>query len=128
MSADTALFCDDLPTEPVPHIGKVLVSGAGGYIGGRLVPELLARGYDVRVMVRGDTHDIELRWPEVEIVVADALDPASLGRAMDGVAVAYYLIHSMLLGSKEFASADAEAAANFRFQVSGVRTPRLFRP
>jgi hypothetical protein len=46
------LFCHDLPSKPQSGIGKVLVTGASGYIGGRLVPELLARGYRVRVMVR----------------------------------------------------------------------------
>ena len=46
-------FCFDLPTQPLPGTGKILVTGASGYIGGRLVSELLARGYQVRVMVRG---------------------------------------------------------------------------
>ncbi|MFQ5631008.1 MAG: NAD-dependent epimerase/dehydratase family protein, partial [bacterium] len=44
------LLCADLTTKPQPEIGKVLVTGATGYVGGRLVPELLARGYQVRVM------------------------------------------------------------------------------
>ena len=48
------LFCHDLSTIPKPEIGTVLVTGASGYIGGRLVPELLDRGYKVRVLVRGD--------------------------------------------------------------------------
>ncbi|UCG27587.1 MAG: NmrA family NAD(P)-binding protein, partial [Bacteroidales bacterium] len=42
----------DLPSRPRPEIGKILVTGATGYIGGRLVPELISRGYEVRVMVR----------------------------------------------------------------------------
>ena len=42
-------FCHDLPTKPCPEIGKVLVTGASGYVGGRLVNELLARGYQERV-------------------------------------------------------------------------------
>ena len=46
------LFCHDLPSKNQPEIGKILVTGASGYIGGRLVPELLARGYQVRAMVR----------------------------------------------------------------------------
>ena len=45
---DESLFCHDLPSAPRPQIGTVLVTGASGYIGGRLVPELLARGYRVR--------------------------------------------------------------------------------
>ncbi len=46
------LFCHDLTSTPQPGIGKVLVTGATGYIGGRLVPELLAREYKVRVLAR----------------------------------------------------------------------------
>ena len=46
-------YTADLPTTPDPSIGTVLVTGASGYIGGRLIPELLSRGYRVRIMVRG---------------------------------------------------------------------------
>ena len=51
---DGDLLCGDLPTAFQPHIGGVLVTGATGYVGGRLVPELLARWYRVRAMVRTD--------------------------------------------------------------------------
>jgi hypothetical protein len=50
---DEGLLCHDLPSKPLPHVGTILVTGASGYVGGRLIPELLARGYKVRVMVRG---------------------------------------------------------------------------
>ena len=106
-------FCVDLPTSPRDLPGSVLVTGASGYIGGRLVPELLERGYRVRAMVRGGSAEISGRWPGVEIVTADALDRKSLAGALNGVDTAYYLIHSMLLGPGEFAGADAEAASNF---------------
>lgn len=108
------LFCFDLPTTPRPGIGKILVSGASGYIGGRLVPELLARDYQVRVMVRADSPGYKERWPEVEVVVADALDKEGLRKALQGIHTAYYLIHSMLLGEKKFELADIRAAGNFR--------------
>ncbi len=108
------LFCHDLPTRPRPEMGKILVSGATGYIGGRLVPELLARGYQVRVMVRAASPEHAYRWPEAEIVVADALHPESLRVAMDGIHAAYYLIHSLHLGRKEFDTTDTLAAQNFR--------------
>ncbi len=113
-AADTyTLFCHDLPSTPRPEMGKVLVTGASGYIGGRLVPELLARGYQVRVMVRGRARAYEERWPGVEAMVADALDREGLDRALRGVAAAYYLIHSLRLGPRDFESADISAAANF---------------
>lgn len=111
---DPSLFCRDLPTTANPSIGRVLVTGASGYIGGRLVPELIARGYRVRVMVRSNPEEYARRWPEADIVLADVLDSESLRRALDGVAVAYYLVHSMLLGRREFAAADIQAASNFR--------------
>ncbi len=109
-----ALFCYDLPTEPDPALGRILVTGALGYIGGRLVPELLARGYTVRVMARAEIPSSRELWPNVEIVVADALDIESLHAALEEVDTAYYLIHSMLLGPHQFAEADARAASNFR--------------
>ncbi len=107
-------FCRDLPTTPLPEAGRILVTGATGYIGGRLVPELLERGYRVRVMVRGIAPEILERWPDVEVAIADALDIDSLMRALEGVHTAYYLIHSLLLGQKKFESADIEAAINFK--------------
>lgn len=111
---DDSLFCRDLPTRPDHAAGTILVTGARGYIGGRLVPELLARGYHVRRMVRGHTQPERDPDSDVEDTIADALRPGSLRRALEGVDVAYYLIHSMLLGPGEFAEADVKAAANFR--------------
>ena len=108
------LFCHDLPSKSQPQIGWVLVTGASGYIGGRLVPELLARGYHVRVMVRAESPVHKTQWPGAEIIVADALQPDSLRMALRDVHTAYYLIHSLLLGPEKFARADINAAANFR--------------
>ena len=106
------LFCNDLPTKPQPEIGTILVTGATGYIGGRLVPELLARDY--RVRVRDALPEYLDRWPGAEIVVADVLETHGLGEALAGVHTAYYLIHSMLLGKRQFEAADIQAAINFR--------------
>jgi uncharacterized protein YbjT (DUF2867 family) len=108
------LFCNDLPTKPRPEIGTVLVTGATGYIGGRLVPELLARGYRVRVVMRESSPEYKNRWPGAEVVVADALKPGRVGAALEGIHTAYYLIHSMLLGEKQLEAADVQAAINFR--------------
>ena len=83
--ASEALLCRDLRSMPVPSLGPVLVTGGTGYIGGRLVPELLARGYRVRVMVRAASPEHKDRWPGAEIAVADAKDPASLSAALKGI-------------------------------------------
>jgi uncharacterized protein YbjT (DUF2867 family) len=107
-------YTADLPTTPAPWIGTVLVTGASGYIGGRLVPELLARGYKVRIMVRGQSPEFREMWPSVEVVDADARDTRDLRAALAGVHTAFYLIHSLLLGQREFEAADLRAAKNFR--------------
>jgi uncharacterized protein YbjT (DUF2867 family) len=122
---DPSLFCHNLPTAPDPSAGLILVTGASGYIGGRLVPELVARGYHVRVMVRGISPEYARRWPEAEIAVADALEPEGLARALEGVGVAYYLIHSMLLGPGEFVAADIEAARGFRVAAERAGVKRI---
>ena len=118
-----SLLCDELPTTRNLSIGRVLVAGGTGYIGGRLVPELIARGYQVRVMVRAESPEHHERWPDAEIVEADALDPDSVLKALDGVDTAYYLIHSMLIGLHRFEGVDIEAARNFReaAEQKGVR-------
>ena len=123
--AEQDLFCDDLPTLPCPEKGRVLVSGATGYIGGRLVPELVARGYRVRVMVRRISPEHYDKWPHVEIVQADALKKEMLRQAMKDVHSAYYLIHSMLLGHEMFESADIQAAKNFREAAQENKVNRI---
>jgi len=89
-----------------------LVFGASGYIGSNLVPLLVASGHLVRASAR-NVEVLEARgWSGVELVGADALDPISLARALEGVEVAYYLVHSMAAGS-DFAAIDRRAADNF---------------
>lgn len=104
-----------LPTEFDPRIGKILVTGASGYIGGRLTPVLIERGYQVRAMVRTYSPEYPKRWPGAEIAVADALDnnPGPIHHALDRIDTAYYLIHSLYLGPKEFEAAEITAASNF---------------
>lgn len=113
MQMDTDNFCSGLNTIPRPSLGTVLVTGATGYVGGRLVPELVARGYRVRVLVRAATSDEAERWPGVEVVVGDASDRAALNSALKRVHTAYYLIHSLLIGFG-FETIDAMNARNFR--------------
>ncbi len=92
---------------------RCLVTGASGYIGGRLVPELLAAGYQVRCMARDPSKLRDRPWSgRVEIAAADAQDAAAVAAALDGVDVAYYLIHSM--GSAAaFEQQDRDAATIF---------------
>jgi uncharacterized protein YbjT (DUF2867 family) len=108
------LFCNELHTIPRPEIGKILVTGATGYVGGHLVQVLLSRGYRIRIATRGSVESCITRWPEVETIVADALDLKQMLEALKGIHTAYYLIHSLLLGPREFEKADIQAAINFR--------------
>ncbi|MBU8893593.1 MAG: SDR family oxidoreductase [Bacteroidales bacterium] len=107
-------YCIDLQTIPNPEIGKILVSGTTGYIGGRLVKELMMRGYEIRILVRSDSPDHSMRWPGAEIFVGDALNYENMHNALKGVKVAYYLIHSLLGGTKNLEEIETKAALNFR--------------
>ena len=95
---------------------KILVTGATGYVGGRLVPLLLERGHDVRTTTTDP--DREPPWWEdrVEIVVMDALDPYQVATACEDVDAVYYLIHGM--ADDDFARTDRQAAINV---AGGVR-------
>ncbi len=119
------LICADLPTVPQVEAGTVLVAGATGYIGGRLVPELVGRGYKVRVMVRAESPEHAERWPEAEVVVADALEADEVFRALEGIQTVYYLIHSMLYGLDKFENADILAAKNFRIAAERQGVGRI---
>ena len=91
----------------------VLVTGATGYIGGRLVPRLLGEGHRVRVFVRSRDRVLSRPWADqVEIAVGDALDTDLATAALDGVDAAYYLIHSLSTGAS-FRDLDLVAARNF---------------
>jgi uncharacterized protein YbjT (DUF2867 family) len=92
---------------------NVLVTGATGYIGGRLIPRLLESGHRVRVLVR-DKGRLEAKpWASaVEVVEGDVQDLPSLGPALEGMEAAYYLVHSMYAGS-DFAARDRAGAKNF---------------
>ena len=92
----------------------VLVTGATGYIGGRLVPRLLAEGHAVRALTRDAGRLRDVPWAsQVEVVEADVLAPESLPAAMDGVDVAYYLIHSIDVTGGAFEDTDRRAAEAF---------------
>lgn len=102
---------------------KVLVTGATGYVGGRLVPRLLDLGHDVRTTT--SRPDREQPWwaDRVETVVMDALDADQVASACEGVDAVYYLIHGM--GGDDFARADREAAENFAEAVATHGSDRV---
>ena len=103
--------------------GRALVTGASGYIGGRLVPPLLEAGWTVRAMARTATRLRDAPWAgDVELVVADVTDRAGLSRALQDVDVAYYLVHS-IGGQPEFEEQDRVAATTFAecAKAAGVR-------
>jgi uncharacterized protein YbjT (DUF2867 family) len=98
-------------------VTDILVTGATGFVGGRLVPALIAAGHDVRAMTRRpDEYD----GPGTP-VGGDVQDPSSLAAALEGTRVAYYLVHS--LDTEDFEDRDARAARTFgeAAATAGVR-------
>ena len=91
---------------------RVLVSGVTGYIGGRLVPRLLARGHQLRCVARNPTRLEGYNWPGVEIVQGDLADPVATMNALEGIDSAYYLVHSMAAG-QAFHEQDRQMALDF---------------
>ncbi len=117
------------------EIGTILVTGATGYIGGRLIPRLLEEGCRVRVLVRSKARVLSRPWVgQVEVVVGDALDAESLAMALDGVDTAYYLIHSMSSGAsfheldlqvaRAFGQAAHEAGVSHIVYLGGLGDPK----
>ncbi|MDX1395807.1 MAG: SDR family oxidoreductase [Gemmatimonadota bacterium] len=103
---------------------RVLVTGATGYIGGRLVRRLWASGRPVRAMARSP-ENLRSRVPSnVSIVRGDVLDPESLTDALEGIHTAYYLIHSM--GSADdFEDTDRRGAENFARAAEAAGVERI---
>lgn len=92
---------------------RVLLTGATGYVGGRLAPRLVEQDYAVRVLVRDPDRLAARVWcDQVEVYQGDLGDPESLRRALQGVEVAYYLVHSMQTG-RDFAERDRRHACVF---------------
>src|SRR6202034_3262705 len=102
-----------------------LVTGASGYIGGRLVLELLSAGYAVRCMARDPGKLADRPWSDdVEIAVADATDESAVRRALQSVVVAYYLIHSLGTDAS-FERRDRAAAQAFAAPAKAAGVQRI---
>ena len=101
------------------------MSGATGYIGGRLAPRLLEAGYLVRCLVRDSTRLRGRPWQsEVDTVTGDCLRAETLAEAMRGVDVAFYLVHSMA-GGPDFEQRDVLAARNFASAAKAANVRRI---
>ena len=110
---------------PDPDDRPVLVLGATGYIGRRLVTELVGAGHRVRAVARNPAKLDAGEWSgAVEVVRGDVLDPASLDAAFTGARAAYYLVHS-IGGDGDWAARDRQAAANARDAADRARVEQL---
>ncbi|MEU1483994.1 SDR family oxidoreductase [Streptomyces sp. NPDC005752] len=104
---------------------RCLVTGATGYIGGRLVPELLEAGHRVRCLARTPEKLRDYPWAaEAEVAKGDVTDAESVGAAMRDVDVAYYLVHALAAGPG-FERTDREAARIFGEQAKAAGVRRI---
>ncbi len=106
---------------------RVLVTGATGYIGGRLVPRLLERGFPVRAVARDPRKLVSRPWrdhPGLEVVEGDVADTDVMARHLEGCAAAYYLVHSMK-SSRQWIELDRRLAESFRDAAGRAEVGRI---
>lgn len=106
----------------------VLVTGATGYIGGRLVPRLLEAGYPVRCLVRSPRKLADRDWvadPRVEIAAGDLADAEAVSGAVAGCDAAFYLVHSMIAAGSDYARRDRAMALTFAEAAEAASLPRI---
>ena len=109
-------------TAGLPAGARILLTGASGYVGGRLLQLLEQQGYRVRCLARRPAVVQQKAGPGTEVVAGDVLDRASLDAALQGMQAAFYMVHSMG-SSGSFEAADRQAALNFgaAAQAAGVQ-------
>ena len=114
MNRSETIVASKLTANPsaIPEKSLILLTGASGYIGGRLLPSLENQGYRVRCVARHPEILKQKAGPSTEVVAGDVLDRPSLDSALRGVDVAYYLVHSMS-STGSFEETDRQAARNF---------------
>jgi uncharacterized protein YbjT (DUF2867 family) len=114
MNRSEPIVASKLTANPaaIPETSLILLTGASGYIGGRLLPSLENQGYRVRCVARRPEILKRKAGPSTEVVAGDVLDRPSLDAALRGVDVAYYLVHSMS-STGSFEETDRQAARNF---------------
>lgn len=106
----------------------VLVTGATGYVAGRLVPLLLASGYQVRTMGRSIEKMAGRSWghhPNIELVKGDIMDGNSLKAAVAGCGTLYYLVHSMISQKKHYRNADQTGARNMMMAAADAGADQI---
>ena len=105
-----------------------MLTGATGYVGGRLAPYLLERGVAVRCLVRSPRKLDDVPWsrhPKVDIVEGDAADEETVYHALKGCSAAYYLIHSMLAAGSRYATQDLNLASVFARAAKRAEVERI---
>lgn len=110
------------------HSPLIAVTGATGYVGGRLVPLLLEAGYRVRCIVREPRKLVERPWrshPSVSVEQGDLSDVGTLAQQLEGCSAAYYLVHSMESSGKAYAERDSTLAINFARGAAEARVNRI---
>ena len=98
---------------------RLLVTGVSGYVGAALVPRLQAAGHEVRGFARSQERVAAAGVLLDDVVLGDAISGAGLGRALDGIDAAYYLMHSME-GTANSGFADQERRAAERFATAAT--------
>jgi uncharacterized protein YbjT (DUF2867 family) len=115
-------------TTTTPNDLRVLVCGATGYVGGRLVRRLLEKNYAVTCLVRSPEKLTKFAWGKADrltVVQGELEDPVATRRALQDIDVAYYLVHSMASAKGEYAKQDRKLARSFKDAVEQSSCQRV---